>query len=244
MKAVKVLDLDYVPDLYFYQDPVPNAFTYGVDDAIVCVSSGALDLLSEQELLFVMGHELAHVQMGHVLYRTAAYILLNLGGMLGSMIGIGGALLTPIILAFMHWQRCSELSADRGGLLCVRYFATSVDTQMKLAGGSMKIAEKMDPDQFLAQAEDAGGMVKESIINMLIMAQMGVHATHPFIVWRAGALKDWAYKGDYLDILSGNYKRRNKGGSAPAEFDEKEFKKEDNEEDFFDQLRNMFTFSS
>lgn len=239
----RVLDMGKLPDLYIYQDPQPNAFTYGVEKGVVCVSSGAVDLLSEEELVFLFGHELAHVQMDHILLRTAAILILKFGfGIFGPMLGIGGSLLMPVAYALLHWYRCSELSADRGGMLAVKKFYKAINVQMKLAGGSQRIAAMMDAEQYLKQAEETQKKTSESVINTLLIAHMSSELTHPFMIWRSGALKTWAYSGDYLDILAGKYRRR-KGDETPKKISEDDFQKTEKEEDFFDQMRKFFTFS-
>ena len=47
---------------------------------MVVVNSRTLDLLDEDELRTVLGHEAGHILSDHVLYRTALIILLSLSG--------------------------------------------------------------------------------------------------------------------------------------------------------------------
>src|SRR5262249_38552973 len=74
-----ILDLPEVPELYITQDPAPNAMTIGVDNPFIVVNTGLIDLLDDEELRFVVGHEVGHVLSGHAVYRTMAMILTNLG---------------------------------------------------------------------------------------------------------------------------------------------------------------------
>jgi Zn-dependent protease with chaperone function len=95
-----------------------NAFTAGVERPIVVVTSGAVDLLTHEELAFLIGHELGHIKSGHVLYHQMADILPLLGSIVASAtLGMGGLVSTGIQLALLNWYRMSEFPADRAGLL-------------------------------------------------------------------------------------------------------------------------------
>ena len=53
-----------MPRIYIINDPSPNAFATGRDPkhAIVCVTSGILELLDKTELEGVIAHELSHIK--------------------------------------------------------------------------------------------------------------------------------------------------------------------------------------
>jgi hypothetical protein len=50
----------------------------GFEKPFLVVSAGLLKELSEDELLAVLGHELAHIKAGHMVYRTVLWLLTNL----------------------------------------------------------------------------------------------------------------------------------------------------------------------
>lgn len=55
----------FVPSVTIVRSPLPNAFALGNNNIVV--STGLLDLLdSRDELAFVLAHELAHFQLGHI----------------------------------------------------------------------------------------------------------------------------------------------------------------------------------
>lgn len=70
----KILDLPE-PEMYVTMNPTPNAWTFGHTKPFITVTSGLIDLLSDEELFFVIGHELGHIKAGHVLYGTMARTL-------------------------------------------------------------------------------------------------------------------------------------------------------------------------
>lgn len=61
-----------MPTLAIDPSPVPNAFAAGTrpDDAVVCVSTGLLEILDDEELEAVLAHELAHIAHRDVAVMT------------------------------------------------------------------------------------------------------------------------------------------------------------------------------
>ncbi|MBT4375843.1 zinc metalloprotease HtpX [archaeon] len=65
------------PRLYMIPSPNPNAFATGRSEntAVVAVTQGLLDLLSERELRGVLAHELAHIKNKDILLTTISSII-------------------------------------------------------------------------------------------------------------------------------------------------------------------------
>ena len=106
-----------LPELYVRASPMFNAYTIGINTPIIVVDSGLVDLLDDdEEMRFLLGHELGHALSGHAVYQTLLRRLLGLTGVLYAV--PGGALgVRAITAALMEWSRKAELSADRAGLL-------------------------------------------------------------------------------------------------------------------------------
>src|ERR671925_1625160 len=111
------LDLPDVPDLWLTQFPITNAAAIGSGRPMVLVNSRTVELLDEQELRTVLGHEAGHVLSDHLLYRTALMILLALGSGIARLPFLAGLPLVAIRLALLEWFRASELSCDRAATL-------------------------------------------------------------------------------------------------------------------------------
>ena len=55
--ACYILDLEKVPPMYVNQDPQPNAMCIGLDEPVIVVTTGLVELLDEEEMRAVVGHE-------------------------------------------------------------------------------------------------------------------------------------------------------------------------------------------
>jgi len=133
-----------MPRLYIVPSKTPNAFATGrnPNHAAVAVTEGILDLLTEEELKGVLGHELAHIKHRDILIQTVAATIagaivmlarmgqwaLIFGGLRGDNEEEGGGTLQMIgaililiiapIAAFliqMAISRAREYYADEGG---------------------------------------------------------------------------------------------------------------------------------
>jgi Zn-dependent protease with chaperone function len=198
-----ILDLPEVPELYVMQDPAPNAMAIGTDHPFIVLNTGLVDLLDDEELRFVVAHEVGHVLSGHAVYRTMALILTGLGARL-AWLPFGNIAISAILMGLNEWQRKSELSADRAGLLAGQDVDAGKRALMKMAGGG-KLAE-MDAEAFHEQAReyDAAGDVRDGLLKFLNL----LTRSHPYAVVRFVELERWATDGSYHRILGGDYKRR------------------------------------
>ncbi|MEU4114043.1 M48 family metallopeptidase [Kitasatospora sp. NPDC028055] len=201
--AAYVLDLEQVPDLYVSQDPTVNAFTIGIDTPIIVVTSGLVELLDEEELRSVIGHEVGHAMSGHAVYRTMLMILTNIATRI-AWVPLGNLAIMAIVTALKEWFRKAELSSDRAGLLAGQDLQASMRALMKLAGGH-NLAE-MNVDAFLEQAEEyeKAGDLRDGVLKLLQLLPQ----THPFAVVRVAQLKKWAESDEYRSIMAGAYPRR------------------------------------
>jgi Zn-dependent protease with chaperone function len=217
-EAATSLDVRRLPDLYVIADPVPQAVTLGIDQPFVVLTSGMVDLLDDDdELRFVLGHELGHVLSGHAVYTTMLIQLLRVSLTL-SWLPFGTLGMRAIIAALYEWRRKAELSSDRAGLLASQDPPGALRVHMKLAGGG-KI-DDLDIAAFRAQGEEylASPDVRDSVLRLLLLEAR----SHPFAVVRAAELQRWVDDGSYTRILRGNYPRRSEDANATVQEDTKE----------------------
>ena len=157
------------PKIYLVPSHTPNAFATGRDPAhaSIAVTEGILDLLSEDELKGVLGHELTHIKNRDILVCTIAATIAGaitflarmlqwsafLGGMGdddrgGGIIGLAGillfAILAPIaaLIIQMAISRSREYLADEGGAKICGNPLSLANALRKLADGVKKMPMK------------------------------------------------------------------------------------------------------
>lgn len=215
-ECATALDVQPVPELYVQQNPMPTAMTVGLDRPLIVISTGMLDLVDENGLRFILGHEIGHVLSGHAVYRTMLLQLINIASSIQWMpLGYWG--LRAIIQGLNEWYRKSELSCDRAGLLCGQDPEAALRVHATLAGAQNP--DEMDVAGFLDQAKEytSTGDVRDSLLKILqISAQV-----YPLAALRAAELQQWAAGPEYRAILSGDYPRRSEDANAPMSDDVK-----------------------
>jgi Zn-dependent protease with chaperone function len=208
------LDVKAVPEVYVIADPVPRAMALGVDAPFIVLTSGMLHLVDDEELRFVVGHELGHVLSGHALYTTMLMQLMRVSASF-SWFSIGALGIRAIVAALHEWQRKAELSGDRAGLLAVQDPGAALRLMMKMTGGGT--LEDLDVTAFAQQGDEylGSGDVRDSVLKLLLLEAR----SHPFAVVRAAEMRRWVDSGAYTRILAGEYPRRADDESASIRAD-------------------------
>ena len=208
-EVARTLDAPELPELYVAANPLLNAMTIGMNKPFIVVNSAMVDLLDDEEMRFVLGHELGHAVSGHAVYQTLLQRLIQLSGVL-SVVPVGGLGVRAIMAALYEWSRKAELSADRAGLLATQDPATAFRTHMKLASGGH--LDDLDATSFFAQGQeyDDSGDLRDSVLKLLLIE----NRTHPFAVVRANELRRWVDSGEYTRHLVGGYPRRDTDDDA------------------------------
>jgi Zn-dependent protease with chaperone function len=207
--AASILDAELVPELYVQADPSFNAYTIGMERPIIVLNSGVVDLLDEDELRWMLAHELGHALSGHAVYRTILLRLMSMSGIFGA-VPLGGLGLRMIVAGLMEWRRKSELSADRAGLLATQDPAVAYRALMKMASGGH--LDNLDQTSFFEQGAeyDAAVDLRDSVLKLLLIERR----SHPMTVSRASELRRWVDSGAYTAILAGDYPTRESDDEA------------------------------
>jgi heat shock protein HtpX len=150
-----------MPKVYIMDDPAPNAFATGRDPehAIVCATTGLLDIMNDTELEAVMAHELSHVRNYDIRVMMIVFGLVSAIGFIADMmmrmmwfgggrdnenrssngifmvLGIVAAIVAPIVATLVQLavSRRREYLADSSGALLTRYPEGLADALEKIA---------------------------------------------------------------------------------------------------------------
>jgi Zn-dependent protease with chaperone function len=201
-EAAAILDLPVMPEVYIAAGGDINAFTAGVRKPIVVLTSAAVDVLTEDELFFVIAHEVGHIKSGHVLYYQIAQFVPVLGEIVGAAtLGVSNLFSTGLEAALLNWKRTSEFTADRAGLLACQDVNVAIGAMMKIAGLPLRYHSSANTEDFIAQARDFEALDTDTLSwiakGLSIMGQ-----SHPWTVMRANQFLTWIDAGDYEKVLN------------------------------------------
>lgn len=189
-----------MPKVYVVNDPAPNAFATGRDPehAVVCATTGILQILTKVELEGVMAHELSHVGNRDMLVSTVAVVLAgfvaivadmlmrsmmwgggdrdNKAGIIFLVLGIIGIILAPIAAQLIQLaiSRKREYLADASGALLTRYPEGLASALEKISASSQPMIRANNATAHLFIA-DPFGNDKRGIKQKI----SGLFQTHP-----------------------------------------------------------------
>lgn len=203
VEACRALAVPRLPALYLRDGPI-GALTYGVDAPYIVLNSASVALLSREELLFVLGHELGHIQADHVKYHTLAGAMAastQVGALMVSLaaVVVSAGTLLPLLAA---WARSSELTADRAGLLACQNRDAALRALTKLSGFPMSLYGHLHPRHIVAQAEQFAARLDASFLDRAFNAGQLWLTSHPHTVLRANRLTQWWAAGNAQDLVA------------------------------------------
>jgi hypothetical protein len=152
-------------EVYVAANPHPNATCialHGELEAALVLTSSLVELLSEQELDFVVGHEIGHHLLGHFGYPEA-----------------GEGIEENERLRVLALRRASEISADRLGFVCSPSMDDAFRGILKVASGLSDRHIRLDLSAYLSQLRD---------LKSLSGHHDAIFETHPMFPVRVRAL--------------------------------------------------------
>jgi Zn-dependent protease with chaperone function len=171
-------------EVYIVNSSKLNAYTFGLSNPKVVVLYSALfNIMDEDEIRFIIGHEFGHVKLGHTW----------LNSLVGGMAGIpspssASALLT---MAFLWWNRTCEYSADRAGLLACNNPHKAITALIKLVAGPNALSPEgmaLAYHQIDAEDDTLTGTIRESL------------GSHPLLINRINKLRQYSNSSQYLRL--------------------------------------------
>lgn len=104
-------------------------------EQMILISRQAVAQLVEEELLFMLGHELGHCQYGHMVCHTVLGLITDMNK---ASVVIGPVVTEMIEVQLVKWFHCSEFTADRAGLICCESMQTARNIFGKLGFSDAK----------------------------------------------------------------------------------------------------------
>lgn len=198
-----------MPKVYVIDDPAPNAFATGRDPnhAVVCATTGLLDMMSDTELEGVIAHELGHVKNFDIRVMMIVFGLVSAIGLIADIIlhmfwwggddrdrspnplfialGIAAAILAPLAASLVQLaiSRRREYLADSTGALTTRYpegLASALE-KIRDHGSVMRKQNTATAHLFFANPLKSGGLAN-------------LFSTHPPIEERIARLRSMGTK--------------------------------------------------
>jgi heat shock protein HtpX len=197
-----------MPKVYLIEEDAPNAFATGrnPEKAAVAATTGILNILNQQELRAVMGHELAHIKHRDILLSTIAATMAGAISSLANFAMFAGnrnrqeghasglilVLLAPLAASLIQMtiSRAREYEADRVG-------AEISGDPIALASALKKIESAVKGISF-DRVETHPAVAQMMIMNPLSSAGLqSLFSTHPATEERVNKLVQMSQTGTY-----------------------------------------------
>ena len=178
-ESVETLGVEIPVEIYVYNSPQFNAACLAPEDdtLLLMFSSSLLEKFQEQEVRFVMGHELGH----HLFEHTS----IPIGYLIKGPDPVGPRL----AMKLFSWSRYAEISADRAGALCAQDANGTARALFKLASGLTTDLIEINIDEFAAQVDEMA--IEEDDPAKRDSNEKDWFMTHPFSPLRVKALKQF-----------------------------------------------------
>jgi Zn-dependent protease with chaperone function len=160
------------PGVYVVQNPEINAYALGAFKKIIVINTGLIDATDNEELTFIVGHELSHVKYGWAVpVKVFGFTI-------------------PVPMLFSSQRR--EYTCDRGGLIACRDLNKAILVLAKLALGK-SLAGKINVEKLYNNKKE----VEEDRISRLSEAL----ASHPPIRDRVFQLREFYNSPLYKELV-------------------------------------------
>ncbi|AFZ24602.1 Zn-dependent protease with chaperone function [Cylindrospermum stagnale PCC 7417] len=198
VETCRILDVPTVPEMYLFRGTGHiKTYIVGVEKSIIGINLDAMEWLNADELLYVLGHEVARIKSESMIYHQMAFVMPTLKNLLTSTtLGFGGLVATGMELALYNWLMMARFTADRAGLLACQDINVATTALMKLAGLPEEYLTTTVIDDFLVQAREFAANSFDSldqVTKILSYSETGLS----WVVMRAGELLKWVDSGEY-----------------------------------------------
>lgn len=204
LKTCEVLDLVPQPEIYLFRGTGHiETYAVGVEKPIVSVNLEAMEWCSPEELLFVLGHEVARIKGRYIAYQQIALVMPLVKNLINSTtLGLGSLATSGIEVALYNWIIMSRFTGDRAGLLACQDINVAIVALMKLAGLPDDYLNADTIADFQAQAREFTNINLDSFDQITKIFSFMEYQL-PWAVMRAAELLKWVDSGEYEKLLQG-----------------------------------------
>jgi heat shock protein HtpX len=193
-----------MPKVYIMDDPAPNAFATGrnYNNAVVCATTGLLQIMDDNELEGVIAHELGHIKNYDMRVNTLAFALVGIVSLVADfflrwsffggderennnqilvILALAAAIIAPFAASLLQLaiSRRREYLADATGALTTRYpegLASALE-KLEKTGSATRVQNTSTAHMFFANP-----LKSHSLLNLF--------STHPPLEARIKALRE------------------------------------------------------
>ncbi|MBD2569335.1 M48 family metallopeptidase [Anabaena lutea] len=209
VETCQILDVSSLPDLYLFRGTgYIQTYVIGVEKPLIGINLEAMEWLNADELLYVLGYEVARIKSQHMIYYQMAIVMPILKNLLSSTtLGIGGLVASGVELALYNWVMMAKLTADRAGLLACQDINIATTALMKLAGLPNEYLTDDVIEDFIIQSREFGTHSFDSLDNVTKILSYTEHRLS-WIVMRTGELLKWVDSGEYDKLIQDDLKSK------------------------------------
>jgi len=159
-----------------------NAFSingFGYMPHMICLNSALIQFFTDEELAFVIGHEIGHLMFQHSRLNVIRILLSD---------SESKSISSQIKHLFSRWSQYAEISSDRMGFIARPNLETIGKVFFKLASGLSEEHLKFDIREYMKQLD-----------NLKEMSPDDFHSSHPNNLVRLKCLELFSHSKQYKD---------------------------------------------
>ncbi|BAY22469.1 peptidase M48 Ste24p [Calothrix sp. NIES-2100] len=201
VETCQILD-EPLPDLYIYRGTGHiSTYAIGVEKPLIGVNLETLEWLTEDELLFIFGHEISRIKGKYLTYQQLAVVMPLLKNLITSTtLGFGGLAANGIEVALYNWIMMAKFTADRAGLLACQDIDIAIASLIKLGGLPTEYLTKEVIEDFMQQAREFQIQELDKLDQVTKIFSFMEYQI-PWSVMRASELLKWVESGAYTQWL-------------------------------------------
>ena len=186
------------PDVYVVGRGEPIAYTTGIKQPLIVVSTELLRRVLEDEAAAILAHECGHIACDHLLWHNVLTTMMAGASALSKVVATAFSLASPLLF---KWYRASEYSADRAAAVALGNPAPIQGGLMKLMTGHTGFESELDIEEICRQADRLDSYLDEGIWKKLLGYSQRMFLTHPWTIVRIRELHKWDASGELQTVL-------------------------------------------